>query len=86
MNMGYKRIVERIKKLKWEKLTANDLQQLMVLSTFSAIEFAESLRVALHVYPENEELKKMAEGELFTTNLNFGGYNLRGDHADFLCK
>lgn len=83
-NVQYKSVVEKIKNLNWENLPPEDLQKLMYLSYASAREFAESLRIARDLYPDNENLKDMAEGELQTSNLSFEDYNQAGDHADFL--
>ncbi len=82
--MKYKQIVKAIRELKWENLPAEDLQKLMILAEYSAREFAESLRIALQIYPENEELQEMAHGEINTNNLKFKDYNGRGDHSHFL--
>lgn len=80
----YKKTVEQIKNLRWENLDQNELGQLMHLSYAAAREFAESLRIALELYPEDNELQKMAAGELNTTNLSFEDYTGPGDHADYL--
>ncbi len=82
--MKYKQIVKSIRDLRWENLPAEDLQKLMILAEYSAREFAESLRIALQIYPENEELQEMAHGELNTNNLKFKDYEDRGDHSHFL--
>ncbi len=80
----YKNIVDRIKLLKWEQLSGQDLQQLMCISLGTAIEFAEALRVTLEVYPNNPDLQRMADGELKTNNLEFGDYKIQGDHSEYL--
>lgn len=80
----YKQIVRVIAGLKWENLSTAELQGLMVLSAFAAREFAESLRIALEIYPESSNFQEMARGEINTDNLMFGGYSQNGDHADFL--
>lgn len=82
--LEYKTVVEKIKSLNWENLDNQELQQLMYLSHVSAREFAEALRIALKLYPENENLQEMARGELQTNNLSFGDYQAKGDHADYL--
>lgn len=80
----YKEVVEQIRNLNWESLDGAELQQLMNLSYVSAREFAEALRIALELYPDNKNLKEMADGELQTSNLKFDDYSQAGDHADFL--
>lgn len=80
----YKEVVEQIRNLNWESLDGAELQQLMYLSHVSAREFAEALRVTLELYPDNKNLKEMAEEELQASNLQFDDYNKVGDHADFL--
>lgn len=80
----YKKVVEQIKNLNWEKLGPSDIQRVMYLSYIAATEFAESLRIAQTLYPNNHNLQEMVEGELQTTNLSFEDYSAKGDHADFL--
>lgn len=81
---GYKKVIEEIKNLEWEKLSAEELQQLMYLSYAAAVEFAEAVRIALELYPENEKIKAMAGGELSTDNLENEEYKESGDHCEFL--
>ncbi len=76
--------MEQIASLPWSKLDKEGMLSLMVLSAYSAKEFAESLRIALDEFPYNPNLQKMAKGELGTDNLQFNGYTRHGDHADFL--
>lgn len=83
-NGEYKKVVEKIRELRWEDLEPQDLQQLMFLSLTSAKEFAEALRIAVRLYPDNRDLGIMVQGELQTDNLVFGEYSQMGDHADFL--
>ena len=80
----YKSIVNSIKSLKWQNLSAENLQSLMVLAAFAATEFGGSLRIALRHHPKSSAFLEMAEGELQTNNLRFGTYTKTGDHADFL--
>ena len=82
--MSYIDFVNKIKDLKWKSLTQTDLESLMFLSLETAKEFAESLQIALSVFPDDALLKSMAEGELKTNNLKFGGWNQKGDHWEFL--
>lgn len=82
--VNYKETVDKIKNLNWDQLSGLELQQLMVLSGFAATEFAESLRIAISLYPENESMIEMSKGELKTNNLSFDGYNKTGDHAEFI--
>jgi hypothetical protein len=82
--MMHKQIVRAIAGLTWENLSTTELQELMVLSAYAAREFAESLRIALEIYPKSIEFQEMALGEINTENLKFGGYKKSGDHADFL--
>ncbi len=80
----YKEIVKEILDLNWDSLDEEDLQKVMILSGYSALEFADSLRLTLKLYPKNESLKEMASEELKVSNLSFGDYNKRGDHSEFL--
>lgn len=81
---NYKLVVKSILELNWDSLEEEDLQQLMILSAYSALEFAESLKLTLRLYPRNSSLKEMADEELQTNNLSFGDYNKTGDHSQFL--
>lgn len=86
MNHNYKEIVEEIKNLPWWKYHPKSI---IYSSLVSAIEFAESLRCALELYPDDENLREMAAGELKTNNLSYDDYNSPGDHWEFLahfCK
>lgn len=80
----YTDFVARIRDLKWSKLTARELQSVMILSGYAAREFAESLRIALRLHPTSGELAEVAAGEIQTINLRFGDFARPGDHADFL--
>ncbi len=82
--MDYKSIVREILSLNWESLEEEDLQKLMILSAFSALEFADSLRLTVKLNPKNSSLRKMADEELNTNNLSFGGHSKPGDHSQFL--
>ena len=82
--MSYKNTIAQIKALNWEHMPASELEQVMLLSGYSATEFGESLRIALKLNPGNHALEEMAAGELNTDNLQFGTYARTGDHADFL--
>jgi hypothetical protein len=79
--MEYKKIVNEIRELPWAQY---DPKKIIFLSLCSAKEFAESLRCAITAYPQNENLDKMAGGELKTNNLSFVDYTTYGDHWEFL--
>ncbi len=80
----YKTIIKKIKALNWKALDESNLQNLMILSAYSALEFAESLQIALFHYPNHLGFKEMAKGELNTKNLAHGDYNKQGNHSEFL--
>lgn len=82
--MPYQDTLNEIKLLKWNNLTKEGLENLMFISLETAKEFAESLHIALSVFPDDSLLKSMAEGELKTNNLAFGDWNHTGDHWEFL--
>jgi len=77
----YRDVVSQIKNLPWNTY---DPKKIIFCSLYSALEFAESLKCALEVFPENQELLKMASGEIQTDNLVFDDYNKSGDHWQFL--
>lgn len=79
--MKYKEIVSQIHDLPW---STYDPKEIIFLSLSSAVEFSQSLRCALSLYPENVNLQGMADGELNTTNLSYDDYSRRGDHWQFL--
>lgn len=80
----YKEVVKEIKELNWEALSSKELQELMYLSHVSAVEFAEALRIALQLHPDDPQLREMADGELETDNMPYGDYTEPGDHAAYL--
>lgn len=80
----YKGVVEEIRGLEWKELSEKELQDLMYLAYTAAVEFAESLRIALELYPDNEKIREMAAGELNTKNLKLDDYDEAGDHSEFL--
>ena len=77
-------MVKKILDLNWRSLGEEDLQRLMILGAYSALEFADSLRLTLKLYPQDSLLRKMANEELQINNLSFGDYNKVGDHSQFL--
>lgn len=79
-----KDIIKTIRNMRWASLSEQNLQSVMILSGFAAKEFAESLRIALRLYPDSANLKRVAAEELQTSNLQFEDYQGSGDHADFL--
>ncbi len=80
----YKKTIARIMALPWQSLDEQGLLRLMMLSCMAAQEFAESLRIALGLYPDHQALRAMSRGELKTDNLRFGDYDRVGDHWEFL--
>lgn len=84
MGADYHSIVNNIIRLPWKNLSTTDLGQLMFVSLATAQEFAESLGIALQLYPQDSLLKSMAAGELQTNNLRFENWERAGDHWEFL--
>ena len=83
--MEYKKIIDQILGLPWQRLDTNGLFRLMQASYCSAIEFADSLRITQQLYPDHARITEMVSGELKTNNLQFGEYkNKVGDHWEFL--
>ncbi len=79
-----KEVVRQIKALNWENLSSDELVVVWYLSYVAAVEFAEALRLALRLYPDNPGLKAMAYGELKTRNLSLDDFRAAGDHHEFL--
>jgi len=84
MNFNYKNVVGEITNLNWKSLQEPQLMRLMYLSRAAAVEFAEALREGLKIHKQDPDLQGMARGELKTNNLQFAGYDKRGDHWEFL--
>ena len=74
----------RSKRSNWENLSAEELVVVWYLSYVAAVEFAEALRIALRMYPDDEGLKRMAFGELKTRNFSLDDFRAAGDHHEFL--
>ena len=81
---SFKDTVHEIQNMPWKDLSTKELQQVMYLSWVSAMEFAEGVRLAIGLYPDNPKLITMAAGEIDANNLHFGDYARRGDHSKFL--
>jgi hypothetical protein len=77
----YKQTITEIKNIDWKSMNPISI---ILVSFFTAQEFAESLRVALRMFPDSKPLREMAAGELETDNLQFGSYSQIGDHWEFL--
>jgi hypothetical protein len=79
--MAYKDLIQQIANLDWASVDPGDI---VLLSRCTAIEFADSLRRALVLYPTDTRLLEMAAGELATDNMVFEDYAAKGDHWEFL--
>ena len=80
--MEYKGVIREITELKWHEYKPLDIIE---VSRCAAIEFAQSLRLALTVHPSDLELKEMKAGEIETTNLIFDDSPAEArDHWQFL--
>lgn len=81
MKSRYSDYVESIKNIPWSRI---EPARIVNTSLVTGLEFAQSLRIALMLYPDNQNLIAMAKEELETTNLFLQDYNGKGDHVDFL--
>ncbi len=79
--MNYKTLVAQIASLDWTQAVPQDI---IILSKYTAVEFASSLREAMRLYPDDSRLKEMADGELKTDNMSFDDYSGPGDHWEYL--
>jgi hypothetical protein len=79
--MGYKDIVLEITRLPWQDALP---QEIILVSHCTAKEFATSLRLAQKLYPDDDRVREMIDGELETDNMVFEDYQKRGDHWEFL--
>lgn len=73
--------MKAILNLPWGKMSPVDLAY---MSTITGTEFAESLRLGLEVFPDDEKIQQVILEELDTDNLRFEDYKESGDHVDML--
>jgi len=73
--------VQKMLQIDWSKTSDNNK---LFLSAITALEFAQSQRLANMVHPNNKGVQAMSAEELMTDNLRFGSYTETGDHVDFL--
>jgi hypothetical protein len=79
--MNHQTFLNEIHAFPWDKA---EPFKIILLSLATAQEFGVSLRMALEVHPDDENLRTMAAGELDTDNLTYRSYHQRGDHFQFL--
>jgi hypothetical protein len=66
----YKRVIDDICDLDWGKLTEEDLIGVAWVYYYFSIQFRESLEIACHLYPADQQLQELDRGERNTDNLS----------------
>lgn len=82
--MNNDEIIEVLSAMPFSTLSEIELQRLMIVMAYVSEEFAESIRIALLLYPDNEGFAEVSRGEIQTDNLQFGDFNGSADHSEFL--
>lgn len=63
-------LVDSICGLDWTELSAGQLQQAAIMYYYFSIQFRENLQIARRLYPADEKLMELDEGECDTDNLS----------------
>ncbi len=66
----YNVVVDEIVAMAWSSLTKEDLKDVAWAYYFFSIQFRESLKAALKLHPEDENLQRLAREECATNNLS----------------
>jgi hypothetical protein len=66
----YEQVIEDICDLDWISLTREDLTSVAWVYYYFSIQFRESLEIARGLYPEDDRLKQLDQGERDTSNLS----------------
>jgi hypothetical protein len=67
---GFQRVVEDICKLRWTALEQDDLMNVAWVYYYFSVQFRESLEIARSLYPNDERLRNLDQGERDTDNLS----------------
>lgn len=81
MSHPLKDVIEQIVRLPWKEMNP---YVIAYASLGTGEEFAESLICAQEIFPDNNLLNQVIEGELWTDNLQFEHYASSGHHVHFL--
>src|SRR6516165_12281072 len=67
---AYQRVVDDICKLRWLNLTQDDMIKVAWVYYFFSVQFRESLEIARNLYPDDDRLRNLDQGERDTDNLS----------------
>jgi hypothetical protein len=67
---AYQRVVEDICRLRWRTLTQDDMTSIAWVYYYFSVQFRESLEIARNLYPNDDRLRNLDQGERDTDNLS----------------
>ena len=68
--LAYQQVIEDICKLRWAALRQNDMISVAWVYYYFSVQFRESLEIARNLYPNDDRLLKLDQGERDTDNLS----------------
>ncbi len=66
----FETVIDEICRLNWENINLHEVMQIAKSYYYFSIQFRENLEVACRLYPHDEKLTKLREGECDTANLS----------------
>jgi hypothetical protein len=85
---AYQRVVEDICKLRWVTLTQDDMISVAWVYYYFSVQFRESLEIARNLYPDDDRLRNLDQGERDTDNLSpwpgIAAIGERMNHDEFM--
>jgi hypothetical protein len=85
---AYERVIADICDLDWSHLTRDDLTSVAWVYYYFSVQFPENLEVARSLYPDDDRLLQLDEGERDTDNLSpfpgVAGVGERTNHDEFM--
>ena len=69
-HFGYKKVVDEICHLRWADLTEQDCIDVAWAYYFFSVQFRENLELARRMFPDDEKLASLQDGECDTDNLS----------------
>jgi len=67
---AYQQVVDDICKLRWVILTQDDMMKVAWAYYYFSVQFRESLEIARNIYPDDDQLRELDQGERDTDNLS----------------
>jgi hypothetical protein len=85
---AFEAVIDDICRMRWQALTTSELMQTAKAYYYFSIQFRENLEIACRLYPEDQLLQKLREGECDTDNLSpwpgVSEIHERLDHDEFM--